>query len=327
MRNTSIGGNAVTVIKSFLYLDEYKMYSISSQLFGGLTEYLIGYQGTQNEEAETQRGPIGSGRVMADILKSESRTQEKKYLHDYSYTLFEQHLKEENKVHSVSVVNIMETIQCIEQVGFVEVRAKAVFNDMNAIKDTIEGFNDLGEALAFITNFEELNGVRQQMETLVKSTSDRNQKAQLTQRLKSLQNIKNLAHSAGLRQDPDLIEKLGYLLTYGFQDQFEVQMTTGGYTFSANLKREHLREDEHLLVRKYSRFPEKQFVLFGTIAQSPNRTVDSDDEREAAEDEDPQHLKKAIMRMVEALSAMEHSFSGKLANEIIIDPIALYHEI
>jgi hypothetical protein len=27
-------------IKSFIYLDEYKMYSISSQLFEGLTEYI-----------------------------------------------------------------------------------------------------------------------------------------------------------------------------------------------------------------------------------------------------------------------------------------------
>ena len=28
-------------IKSFIYLDEYKMYSISSQLFEGLTEYIL----------------------------------------------------------------------------------------------------------------------------------------------------------------------------------------------------------------------------------------------------------------------------------------------
>lgn len=314
-------------IKSFLYLDEYKMYSISSQLFGGLTEYLIDYQGTEDEEEETQRGPFGSGRVMANILKSESRTQEKKYLHDYSYTLFEQHLKEKNKVHSVSLDNISETIQCIEQVGFVEVKAKAVFNDMTAIKGTIESFNKLGEALAYITNFEELKEVRQQVETLAESTRDRNEKAQLRRKLKSFNNIENLAKSKGLRQDPDFLKKLGLLLNYGFQDQFEVQMTIGEYIFSANLKREHLREDEHLLVRKYSRFPEKHFVLFGTIAQSPNEPLDSQDESESSDEGDPLHLKQAILRMVEALSEVENSFSGKLANEVVIDPIALYREI
>ena len=314
-------------IKGFLYLDEYKMYSISSQLFGGLTEYLIDDQRTIDEKDETQRGPIVSGRLLASIIRSESRTQEKKYLHDYSFTLLEDYLKEQNKVHSVSVDNIIETIQCIEQVGFVEVRAKAVFNDMNAIKALIEGFNDIGEAIAYITNFDELNDVRQQMEMLAESTSDRNKKAQLRQRLKSLKNIEDLAKSKGMHKDDDFLKKLGFLLDYGFQDQFEVQMTTGGYTFSANLKREHLREDEHLLVRKYSRFSEKDFVLFGTIAQSPNKPVDSDDENEDRDDGKPQHIKDAIMGMVEALSEVENSFSGKLANEIIVDPIALYREI
>ena len=33
------------------------------------------------------------------------------------------------------------------------------------------------------------------------------------------------------------------------------------------------------------------------------------------------------MNMVEALFTVESTFSGKLANEIIIDPIAIYREI
>ena len=49
-------------IKSFLYLDEYKMYSISSQLFEGLTEFSMDYRGTTNEGEERQSGPIGSGK-------------------------------------------------------------------------------------------------------------------------------------------------------------------------------------------------------------------------------------------------------------------------
>lgn len=64
-------------IKSFIYLDEYKMYSISSQIFEGITESLMSYQGATTEKEEEQKGPIASGRVMADILKSESGTQEK----------------------------------------------------------------------------------------------------------------------------------------------------------------------------------------------------------------------------------------------------------
>ena len=61
-------------IKSFIYLDEYKMYSISSQIFKGITESLTSYQGAATEKEEEQKGPVGSGRIMADILKSESGT-------------------------------------------------------------------------------------------------------------------------------------------------------------------------------------------------------------------------------------------------------------
>ncbi len=44
---------------------------------------LIGYyKGSTTEKEEEQKGPVGSGQIMADILKSESGTQEKKYRHD-----------------------------------------------------------------------------------------------------------------------------------------------------------------------------------------------------------------------------------------------------
>ena len=264
---------------------------------------------------------------MANILKSESRSEEKRYLHDYSYTLFERYLDEQEKVQVICAENVRDTINCVEHLAFVKVRATAIFNDMNMLKATIEGFNILGEALAYITNFEELSAARQQLAALEESTSDRNKKALLRQRLKALGNIENLATSKGLRQDPKFLEKLAFLLDFGFRDQFEVRMVTEPYAFSANLKREYLREDEHLLVRKYSRVPEKMFVLFGTIAQNPKKPEEEGSESEDVEIAAPEHIKEAVMQIVEALSDVEQSFSGKLENEIIIDPIALYREI
>ena len=100
----------MSAIKSFLYLDEYKTYSISSQIFEGITEYLMDYKRTTKEQDERQSGPFTSGRVIADILRSESMTQERKFLHDYSYTLFENRLKEEERVLSISADNISDTI-------------------------------------------------------------------------------------------------------------------------------------------------------------------------------------------------------------------------
>ena len=74
-------------IKSFIYLDEYKMYSISAQMSGGITDYLMSHQKSTTEESEEQKAIFSSGRVVADILTSESGTQEKRHFHDYNYTL------------------------------------------------------------------------------------------------------------------------------------------------------------------------------------------------------------------------------------------------
>ena len=185
-------------IKSFIYLDEYKMYSISSQIFEGITESLMSYQGSTTEKEEGQKGPIASGRVMADILKSESGTQEKKYLHDYLYTLFEEQLRKSGKILSLSTENIDENIKQINDAGFIEVRGKVVFNDMKILKSTIENFNELGTAMAHITNFEEIEAINQQLKTAEKSIKDRNEKARLRQKVKSLTNVEKLARDQGL---------------------------------------------------------------------------------------------------------------------------------
>ena len=316
-------------IKSFLYLDEYQMYSISSQIFEGVTEYMIDYQGTSTGEEESQSGPFASGRVMANILASETKTEERKYLHDYSYTLFEDHLQESNNILTIDNENIDESLMSVDNYGFVKVKAKIAFNDINIIKSTMGQFNEMGEALTYLINFDEIRKVKEELEELSNSTRDRNTKATLRQRMKTLSNLEGLAKQQGLYQEPLLLEKLNFVLDYGFRDQFEVRMSVGDYIFTANLKREYLREDEHLMIRKFSRFPESEFVICGVIAQGPTESPELDDSNisDEADSHDIANFKSVIFAMIEALSMVESAFIGKSENEIVIDPIAVYREI
>ena len=315
-------------IKSFLYLDEYKMYSISSQILEGLTESLINIRGASKEGEERQSGPFGSGRVIAEISQQESQQHERKFLHDYSYTLFERHLKEDRMVPTVTVDNVDDVVASLGNVDFIEVRANPIFNDMNILRETLEGFNDLGEALTYLANAGQIFAARKGVDHLEETTTDRNQRARVRQQRKQLLNIPQMAEDANLRQDPDLLKNLAYLLKFGFRDQFEVQLPVGGFTFSANLKREYLREEEHLLIRKFSRLPDRDFVLFGTVAQAPNLNEDEgyvDGERDP-ESSVPTHLKEGLMQIVQSLADVEATFTGRLTNEVVIDPIALYRE-
>lgn len=66
------------MIKNFIYLDEEKMYSLSSQVFEGVSEYVLNEKSTESENAESQKGPVGSGRILGDILRQTDKKTEKK---------------------------------------------------------------------------------------------------------------------------------------------------------------------------------------------------------------------------------------------------------
>ena len=313
------------MIKSFIYLDEYKMYSLSSQVFEGITDYLINTKSNSEDHSEDQKGPIGSGRILADIISKEHGTMEKKYLHDYSYVLFEKHLLDKELVLSINSLNEIISHELIERFPFIKIKGKATFNDMESIKYTLGNFNTFGQALTYVTNYQEIENARQQLEQTKKITKDRNQKSVMQSKFKRLANIENLAKESGLQQDQKFMKDLDFLLSYGFQDQFEIQIEYMNHIFSANLKRDALREKEDLLIRKYSRKTEVEFIIFGMATQYPGNALPEEEEEEEVAEH--QNIKEAVMNLFSHLCNVENSFTGRLSNEIVIDPIAVYIEL
>lgn len=109
--------------KLFVYLDEYKMYSISSQLFEGLTEEIIQYQSKEDEKKEEQQGPLGSGRLLGDIISESNGRAERRFLFDYAYTIFESRILDENLVSCISAESKEHQFDANER-SFVKVTGK-----------------------------------------------------------------------------------------------------------------------------------------------------------------------------------------------------------
>lgn len=312
------------MIKNFLYLDEQKMYSLSSQIFEGITEYVLNESGSENQDAETQKGPVGSGKVLADIIRTSSKATEKKFFHDYSFTLFERHLIKGGRILDLSspFISLEELKSSITEFSFIKIKAKAVFNDVEKITELFSEFNTIGEALAHMGAYEQIGQLKSELDKLKQQTKDKNKKSQLQSEYKRLTNISKLAKEQGLYQDPRFMSDLALLTKYGFSDQFEIQQLGGEAIFTSCLKRKFLREKEDLLVKKYSRKTEKEVVVFGLISQAfsgiePN--IDNETEYS--------NMKAALMNLVEHLANVENSISGKQENEVIIDPIAAYFEV
>ncbi len=320
-------------IKSFIYLDEYKMYSISSQIFEGLTESVTSYSRTTEEDQERQRGPVGSGRVLADIIGKESSTEERKFLHDYSYSLFEEKIIEEDRVLHIDSDNIHDAIKDIEDYNFVAVSGRVLFNDIRLVNGTLENINNLLDAVIRIQLQSNDNLLKQyKNEANRHKSGKKSAKSGFSVEKRSYKESPLLTalkeDIGGKSFDEDFLQSLSTVLNYGYEDQFETRTYLESeegdkYLFSTILQRIHLREAEALIVKKYSRFSEKDFTIVGTITQNRNEQSNLSIQHSPA----PEAMKEAVMQLTLGLSEIEKQFTGKLNNEIVIDPIAIYREL
>ncbi|WP_375563065.1 hypothetical protein ACE193_11255 [Bernardetia sp. OM2101] len=283
---------------------------------------------------ESQKGSIASGRVLADIIEKDSNQTEKKFLHDFSYNLFEDTLIKEGRVLEINDKNIEDQMTEMGSYSFVKISGNVIFNDLKVVEDTIRNFNNIGEALGYIIHKSNHDEEVKELNEKIKILDDREQKAKLRAILKSKTDFKKVLKEMNLNYDEKYLEKLAYLLAYGYKQQFEVQMPIFSYLenlylFSSQLNRKNLKEDESSIISKYSRETEKEFKLFGIITQRLN----SEEKREVyenliiKEEDEEGNLKEAIRRTTSALTNVEETFTGKFDYEYIIDPIALYLEI
>lgn len=301
-------------VKSFIYLDEYKMYSISSQLFAGLTEQILTQREAVGGESEEQKGPWASGRILANIAMQRITTSEKRSLYDYAYTLFEKKLEDDGRI--LDVAEDVPTAREMQRAGFVRVRGRAVLGDMENLHTLLKDFNQIGQAIAYVSkDAEQLS----QSGALGGGTNVK------------VKNLAEYARQRGLQQDQKFLEQLAYVLKYGYSGLFQARIAVGespnkALIFSANLKKEHLRETDQDIVSKYGRKTDRPFTVLGVAVQvsSEPAAVASVNEPDAREQV---HMKEALFRMVNAVAALESTFLGRLPNEMILDPIAVYHEV
>ena len=306
-------------IKSFIYLDDYKMYSFSSQLFEGITQYILKEDVQAAEEQHEQKGRILSGMFMADMMFQKNAQTEMRYLHDFAFNLFEKELVERDMLYEVQPEN---TIEDLRDKGFVKIKGKIIFEDYTKILYMLEHFNEIGRSLGELQNaalIEEMKNIKSQ--TIV--TNDReqkNKKKQVDKRIDKL--FEDQLKQQGLIIDEKARENIHRILSFGYRDCYEMRlsMENSPTQYSAIINQEYLKESETSLISKYSRLTEKEFTLIGVVSQagSPKAIVPRIDGND---------LKSAVVNIVEKMAELESQFNGRTENECIIDPIAIFTEI
>ncbi len=297
MPNSSAEGNVV--IRNFIYLDSEKLRSLSSQLFEGVTDLILKREADEVGTDETQKGPVGSGRVLADIFRQERSSTELRFLEDHAYTLFENEILNSN---SVIDIEINSSSFDLKEQSFVRVTGKLEINDTRATTDLISGFNSFGASLYRVINNSSLEA-----KAIGKQISDKD--------------IEKSAKAEGMQMDAKFLASLADLIKFGFKGMIEFQILQASKVFSAPLKREYLRESEELIIQKYSRQSEANFTLVGILTQVGKK---KEALKQAVDVKGAANLKYALRSMGDHMHNLEESFSGVDDSEIIVDPIAVY---
>jgi len=256
-------------VKSFIYLDTDKVYSISSQLFRGLTEYILTNSGKSISEEEKHKEILGN--ELADIIVQTQNHQERKYLHDYAYTLFEERLIQEGQVLAVSKENVSTVSGHFASAKFVKVTGRVFFNDSARLAYTMKNFNQIGFALGYITIPTETADTLKETVEKAKSITDRNKRAVVKDRINKTLDLKKHFASMGLQKDEEWLNQLVFLLEYGYGGSFEIQMPflndSHEIRFSTILNRGKFKDEPDNIIRKYNRETERSFTIFGIPTQ------------------------------------------------------------
>ena len=306
-------------IKSFIYLDDYKMYSFSSQLFEGITQYILNEESKAAEEQHEQKGSFFSGRFMADMMFQKNAQTEMRYLHDFAFNLFEKEMEARKMLFDVKPET---TIEDLHDKGFVRVKGKIIFEDYTKILYTLEHFNEIGRAFGELQNLEVFNALRNLKSESVQ-TKDREQKNKQRLATKNVEKqIEEHLKSQGLLIDESSIDSIHKIMSFGYRNCYEVRMSMDNSPtlYTAVINQEFLKEPETSLISKYSRLSEKEFTLIGVVSQAGNAQA-------TIPEITGNDLKSAVVKIVEQIASLEYQFNGRTNNECIIDPIAIFTEI
>jgi hypothetical protein len=293
MRN-SCGIGIDRLIRNFIYLDSQKLRSISSQLFEGVTEQIVQESGAKEASETQQKGPVNSGRLVADIFAKNNSSSELRFLEDHAYTLLEDKLIESGAVNEYG----SGSEAAAPTKNFVKVTGTLAINDTAVSAATLKNFNAIGEAQWRSTN---------ETGQTLKPLGDTEARKQ--------------ARDMGLQLNHKWTDALSRLLEFGYGGLLEFHVQTAGPLFSAPIKREFLRESERMILHKYSRLTQMPFTILGVVTQRYEAGADA---TEIPDVSDSSGLKVAMRTLSLHMRNLEQTYSGPVEGEVILDPIAVY---
>ena len=304
------------------------MYSIASQLFEGLVHEAVNTEERQHEEGDHQKGEHGSGRLMADIVSEKTVTQERKFLYDYAYLLFEKELENKGKILDINNAIDDEAIRKHEG-GYVRIHGHVTFVDIKNMIRMLDNYITMCRAFAYIQGGAL---IERKIEEKRKRGSPSSGKSNSQTKKK---NIREESEDEVIREilgnvlDEKYLESLRYLIQFGFEESFEIEVDVpdrrqSDRKYIGLLDENFLREPKNNIVTTYSMLPDYKFTLFGRISR-----FDSLQEANlgAVGSNEHRSMREALLHSLKMVGNFDRTIIDGRENDIRVDPIAVYQTV
>jgi hypothetical protein len=270
-------------------------------MFEGVTDRIIRVSTDSVSKSENQKGPFASGQILGDIFSNENSSSELIFLEDHAFQILEEKIFNDDLVDDLN--GSSQNISLSRP--FIRVTARLDFNDLSHTANVMRNFNDIGEAFWRVSN-----------EPMGPQTNDR--------KILGDTEARKRAAEGGMQMHKKVLDSAATLMDFGFGDMLEASMSLANKRYVAPLKRRFLRDTVEMFVHKYSRTTQAEFSMLGLVTQvaiSPENTPDIPDVKDA------DGMKAAMRTLGLHLGTIEKFFTGAQANEIVLDPIAIYSKI
>jgi hypothetical protein len=294
------------MLRSFLYLDEYKLASLSAQLFEGVVEFEIRGEGGQKTQAD-RRGAGSANDTSEHAERTVTTKEEQRSLRDFAYTKFERALEERSLLHDIEPTTTDDHV--FDRPRIIRWRGTGTLVDARVIATAAEKLPDIMQQMAR----------RGALPPLAPDASK--QQAQ--------------AHKAALqtaeRAERQLVEQVvaqmkpvAALVGRFYEDRFFLQVRQDGHRqcATASLNRDWMRDSSAALQLKYGAHDTYPITLVGLVSRPPLAGPVVVPAVAPA----TQSIGDSIAHVVRTWHDLETMVIGPTPDQVVVDPIAAYVE-
>lgn len=258
--------NLPRIVKDFIYLDVERLYSLSSQIFGGVIQQIEHVSQSGSGSADTVKGRFGGGEAAESRAMELRQRTENRVLYDAMYDKLERALA--GTIIDLGTVPPEEIGDVLRAAPYVQAQGAAEIEDYERVGEFMNNFNRMSEIIAYAalaSTDDASTNVAGSESMTTRTGKGKKRKRPPREKPETI-----LARELGMSQDPKILENLKFFGDFFGRGAFDItvlleQQPSGPLAVRARANREWLRQSPETLRSLYGGVSEWAWTVVGQV--------------------------------------------------------------